>query len=145
MATRSPAGAPDTPSEPAPAGKPVRRGKPAAPASLATERDYQKTIIETAKMFGWRIQHTRPAWSGKGWRTPLQGHAGFPDLVLAHEHVQGVLFVELKRVDNTLDAEQARWGTVLSAAGADWRVVKLPDQLDDFCQLLADAPRKGVT
>jgi hypothetical protein len=120
-------------------------GHPAGQLTVATERDYQRTILDTAKMFGWRIHHTRPAWTGKGWRTPLQGHAGFPDLVLAHEHVTGVLFVELKRSDNQLTEDQARWGTVLTAAGADWRELRLPDGLHDFCQLLADLPRQGAT
>ena len=122
----------------------VRTGKPAGPAAIAHERDYQRTIIDAAKMFGWRVHHTRPAWSGKGWRTPIAGHAGFPDLILAHEHVPGVLFVELK-YSTKLTADQARWGQVLTAAGADWRELRVPDGLSQFCQYLADAPRQAAS
>ena len=107
----------------------------------ATEKDYQRTIIDAAKC-SFAGPH-RAAWTGRGWRTPIQGHAGFPDLVLVHAAV-GVLFVELK-YSTKLTADQQRWGDVLTAAGADWRELRVPDGLDVFCQYLADAPRAGVS
>jgi hypothetical protein len=115
---------------------------PTIPVVYAKESDYQKTIVDAAKMFGWRIHHARPAWTTRGWRTAIQGHPGFPDLVLAHGHV-GVWFVELKHKTN-LTEDQARWGVVLTAAGANWRELRVPEQLDEFVQELADAPRRGV-
>jgi hypothetical protein len=124
-------------------GRPRRSGRPAAPAALARERDYQNTIIETAKTFGWRVHAERPAWTEHGYRTPISGHAGFPDLVLAHGAV-GVLFVELK-VGTVLTDDQQRWGDVLTAAGADWRELRVPAGLRAFCQYLADAPGQGDT
>ena len=129
------AGVPVDPSTPAA----TRRGHPAGQISLATERDYQATIIDAAKMFGWRVHHTRPAWTSHGYRTPISGHKGFPDLVLAHPKV-GILFIELK-YSTKLTADQARWGDVLTLAGGDWRELRVPQDLDVFCQSLADRVR----
>jgi hypothetical protein len=140
-AETGPGGPPST--TPGPPDRPHRTGHPAGPPVWATEKDYQRTIIDAAKMFGWRVHHARPAYSNKGWRTPISGHAGFPDLVLAHPHV-GVWFVELK-YSTKLTADQARWGQVLSDAGADWRELRVPAQLHDFVQLLADAPRAAMS
>jgi len=110
---------------------------------LASERDYQRTIVATAKDFGWRLHHARPAQDSQGhYRTAIQGHAGFPDLVLVHRRV-GVFFRELK-VSTDLSEDQTLWATALLDAGADWAELRLPDQLDDFCQWLADAPRKAA-
>jgi hypothetical protein len=101
-----------------------------------TERDYQATIIEAAHIGGWRVASFRPARTRHGWRTPLQGDAGFVDMVLAHPY-RGVIFAELKRKPNRLTVEQAAWGLVLRHAGHDWRVVWVPEMLDEFCQELA--------
>jgi VRR-NUC domain len=120
-----------------------RTGHPVGDVSVATERDYQRTVIDAAKMFGWRVHHARPAWTKRGYRTPITGHAGFPDLVLAHPNV-GVLFVELKYSTKLTD-DQQRWGDVLTQAGADWRELRVPDGLDQFCQYLADITRKAVS
>jgi hypothetical protein len=123
--------------------RPVRTGRPASRPRLASERDYQRTIVGAAKDFGWRVQHTRPAQNGHGhYRTPIQGHIGFPDLVLVHRQV-GVFFRELK-VSTALTEDQLLWGTALLDAGADWAELRLPDDLDSFCQWLADAPRKAA-
>ena len=85
------------------------------------------------------IYHNRPAQNSTGkWRTALQGHAGFPDLVLVHPAAHLVWFVEIKRKPNKLAPEQLVWGTALAGAGADYRVVWVPEELDDFCQTLVD-------
>ena len=47
------------------------------------EAALQNAVIELAKLYGWKVHHTRPAQMPSGkWATPIQGHAGFPDLVL---------------------------------------------------------------
>lgn len=110
---------------------------------IASERDYQQTIVGVAKDFGWRVFHARPAKDRDGhYRTPIQGDAGFPDLVLVHRSV-GVYFRELK-VSTDLTEDQALWGTALLDAGADWAEVRLPRQLDEICQWLIDAPRQAA-
>ena len=57
----------------------------------------------------------------------LRGDAGFPDLVLARK--DRVMFVEVKSARGRLGKNQAAWFGVLTAAGADARVV-YPDQVD---------------
>lgn len=49
-----------------------------------TEEDFVNWIVEYAGLHGWLVHHDRPARTKDGhWRTPIQGDAGFPDLVLA--------------------------------------------------------------
>ncbi|MCI0542945.1 MAG: hypothetical protein L0Z49_00695 [Actinobacteria bacterium] len=57
-----------------------------------------------AMVRGWRVCHFRPATTRDGWRTAVQGHPGFPDLVLARRG--RVVFAELKAA---LSAEQLEW------------------------------------
>jgi len=95
-------------------------------------------------MCGWLVYHNRPTADRNGrWRTALQGHAGFPDLVLVHPVAGLVWFVELKRRPNVLAPEQLAWADGLRAAGADWRVVYVPEEQDAFTQLIADAAGMG--
>src|SRR5215217_4018452 len=72
-----------------------RKAAVAGHASEPTEAECQATIIEAARVLGYRVAHFRAARTMHGWRTPLQGDAGWPDLVIAgHGHC---LVVELKR------------------------------------------------
>ena len=82
---------------------------PAAPNM--TEDELQRCVIDCAKLFGWLVHHTRPARSAKGWRTPVQGDAGFPDLVLVR--AGRVLFVELKSARGSVRPNQVRWRDAL--------------------------------
>jgi hypothetical protein len=95
------------------------------------ERDFQRTVIELARLRGWRVYHTRPALNQRGrWHTPMQGDAGFPDLVLAR---QGrLIFAELKREGKKPTSTQQDWlNTLATCAGvevyvwtpADWNAI----------------------
>lgn len=109
----------------------------------ATEAQCQRTIVEAAKMFGWRVHAERAAGGGKhGWRTPIQGHAGFPDLVL----VRGLQLwiVELKRKPNKVEDAQREWLDALYVAGVEAWTVWVPEQMDEFCQMLAERPAQGA-
>lgn len=75
------------------------------------EADFTQAVIDLAHYRGWLVSHFRPAWSKKGWRTPVQGDKGFPDLVLARNGV--VLFVELKIGHEKLRPDQEKWGNAL--------------------------------
>jgi hypothetical protein len=117
----------------------------------ATEAQCQRTAVDAARLGGWMIYHNRPAQNSAGrWRTALQGDQGFPDLVLVHPTARLVWFVELKRKPNVLAPPQLAWADTLRAAGADYRLVWVPEGLDDFVQELVDAapnrpPRPTMT
>jgi len=95
-------------------------------ADRPTEAECQRTIIEAAMTLGYRVHHSRPAQSGKGWRTPIAGHAGFPDLVIVgHRHA---FFIELKRKPNKLDDAQQGWLDALQEAGLAAGVWWVPEE-----------------
>src|SRR5690606_27676425 len=56
---------------------------------------------------GWKVHHTRPARTDKGWRTPIQGDAGYPDLTMARRG--RMVIAELKSETGELTREQAAW------------------------------------
>jgi hypothetical protein len=95
------------------------------------ERDFQRAVVELARLCGWRVFHARPALTRRGrWLTPIQGDAGFPDLVLVR--AGRVIFAELKRVGGKLTAEQQAWLDALHACAgvecylwtpADWEAI----------------------
>ncbi|HET7128954.1 MAG TPA: VRR-NUC domain-containing protein [Gaiellaceae bacterium] len=72
-----------------------------------SEEQLLQAITEAATYAGWRWVHFRPARTEKGWRTPTQGHSGFPDLCLARNGK--VLFLELKRLGKYATPEQEEW------------------------------------
>ncbi len=82
---------------------------------MESERAFQDKVIAMAIMYGWKVQHTRPSLlPGGGWATHIQGHIGFPDLVLAHRD-RGLLFSELKAERGKLSPSQADWLETLAA------------------------------
>ena len=95
------------------------------------ERDFQRAVIDLARLMGWRVHHTRPALTRRGrWLTPIQGDAGFPDLVLVR--AGRVIFAELKCNGVRPTPQQQAWLDALaSCAGvecylwtpADWKTI----------------------
>lgn len=84
-----------------------------------TEADFQKVIIEFAKLRGWKVHHTRPALRQSGrYSTPIQGDKGFPDLTLARGGV--VIFAELKSKGGRLTDDQKAWGHAINHLGSQW-------------------------
>jgi hypothetical protein len=94
-----------------------------------SEKEWQKMVTETADWFGWIYYHSRPALTQAGkWATPLQGLAGFPDLVLVHK-TRGLVFAELKSQTGRLSDKQERWIDLLTYSGAEahvWRPTDWP-------------------
>ncbi len=81
-------------------------------ASGLAERDFERQVLELARLCGWRTAHFRPARTSKGWRTPVSGDgAGFPDIVLCRPPL--VLFAELKSERGKLRPEQREWLEIL--------------------------------
>jgi hypothetical protein len=87
-----------------------------------TESEFQRTVCEALRVLGWRFCHFRPGRTSRGWRTPITGDAGYPDITA----VRGdrVLWIELKGEKGRLSEEQGRWLAALGLAGQDvhcWR------------------------
>jgi hypothetical protein len=109
-----------------------------------SEAQLTRTVIQTARTYGWIVAHFRPGMDRRGqWKTAVQGDGvGFPDLILAHPSGD-ILFVELKSEKGKLSLEQERWRDVL---GERFRLVR-PSDLDAFCvRLMAHhtGPRPGT-
>ncbi len=106
------------------ASKPVLRGRP-----------LQKGIIEVARRFGWKVAHTPPIQTERGWRTAVAADGkGFPDLLMVRERV---LVAEIKGDGDRLTEEQAAWIAAFASAGVeahvwtpkDWREGRVEEAL----------------
>lgn len=97
----------------------------------AKELECERTILDAAKIAGWRRHGERPAMSKKGYRTPIKGEAGWPDLVLVK--AGWMLAVELKRRPNKPDPEQIEWLRALDKVpGIIAMLVWVPEDMDQF-------------
>lgn len=81
--------------------------------------------------------HFRPARTGSGWRTAVQGDGkGFPDLLLVRRSTKSKLVAELKVPPNECTTEQREWLADCEAVGipallwtpADW------DEIEDVLE-----------
>lgn len=88
-------------------------------AQHMTETELLGSVLDLCATLGLLAHHCRPALTAKGWRTPIQGDRGFPDLVIAGD--ADVLYPELKNATGTLDADQRRWRDKLGPTGR-WRL-----------------------
>jgi hypothetical protein len=64
-------------------------------------------IIDYGLLRGWRIHHDRPAMTFKGYRTAVQGHKGFPDILLVKP--PRILVIECKSTSEKVSPEQYDW------------------------------------
>lgn len=99
-----------------------------------TEADFLNQIIELAHLYQWRVQHVRPAWSNKGWRSPIQGDSGFPDLVLMKP--PRVILAEVKSNKGRLSPEQRDWVTALDICPGVETYIWRPRMWDDIVEIL---------
>lgn len=100
-----------------------------------TEADWQRRVLDLAKMCGWRFYHSRPAMNRAGkWATPLEGDPGFPDLLMTKG--RRLLAVELKAETGRLRPDQIKWLDALKFAGASIYVWK-PKDWDTVVKVLA--------
>jgi hypothetical protein len=88
-------------------------------APTMSEAAWTGQVIEIAQLHGWRVSHSRPARTAQGWRTPVQGHIGAPDLLLAR--AGDVICAELKTDRGRLRPDQTAWLEQLGAHGCVWR------------------------
>lgn len=87
------------------------------------EYEFQDQVIQFAAMRQWHVMHQRPARvirnGRESWRTTIQGHSGFPDLVLSRNGV--VILAELKTEKGKLSREQESWRDSLGTFWRLWR------------------------
>jgi hypothetical protein len=105
------------------------------------ESHFQSQVIMLAKLHGWLVMHTRAVEIRPGvWKTPLTGHPGFPDLVLAHQS-RGVIFAELKSDIGRLSeySQESLVRQSLDIAGVENHVWR-PKDLDAISKRLANRP-----
>ena len=72
-----------------------------------SETAFASQVEDLLKIFHWRWTHFRPAWSAKGYRTPIKGYKGFPDYVAVRP--PRLLFTELKSDKTKTSPEQNEW------------------------------------
>lgn len=107
--------------------------RPTTALAEIPEAEWQKSVIDLARLFGWRIAHFRPAQTTKGWRTPVAADgAGWPDLFLVRERC---LAIELKREKGKLTDDQIVWLTALRNAGIETYVIQ-PRHLEHIAAVL---------
>lgn len=88
------------------------------------EAQFTTTVVDIAKTYGWHVTHFRPAKTERGWRTPLEGHSGFPDLVLARGGI--VLLAELKIGRARPRPDQTAWAEAIGPSYRLWYPKDLP-------------------
>lgn len=71
-----------------------------------SEKEFQRQLLQYARLCGWRVYHTRDSRGSQ---------AGFPDLVLTRGG--RLIFAELKSARGKVRPEQSDWLDALRAAG----------------------------
>lgn len=95
-----------------------------------SENDFTDGVIALAKLRKWRVAHFRPGRTAKGWRTPVQGHKGFPDLVLVRP--PRLIIAELKTATGRVEPEQQTWLDALADSITEvylWRPADLVETI----------------
>lgn len=104
-----------------------------------SEAQFQQVVVAYARSCGWLVHHTRPAQNSKGqWSTPIQGHPGFPDLVLARDGE--LLLLELKSEKGRLSRAQKPWLEALKQVEAE-TIHHHDPQNSDYRTVLVDVVR----
>lgn len=97
------------------------------------EADWQRTVLDLAKMMGWRVAHFRSVLTRKGWQTPVAADgAGFPDLFLARDRL---VAIELKTEKGKLSDAQKDWIRALLNAQVEVYVCR-PRHLEQLAEIL---------
>ncbi len=115
---------------------PTGADAPAPVGSLSVRAWAFERILRTADACGWRAAGIRPAGN-------LAGEAaGFPNLILVHGGAGRVWHLLLRQASTgPLPHDAQVWAETLLRAGAVWRLVRLPDDVDQLLVDIADAVR----
>jgi len=92
-----------------------------------SEQAFLNAVVDLARMSGWLVHHDRE-------KQNVQGHAGFPDLVLVGKG--RVLFRELKMSDKVrVQGAQSAWAGALINNHGDWETWR-PGDWNDIVEIL---------
>lgn len=115
-----------------------------------TEKQFQDTVVDLAAVLGWRVHHVKPGMTSRGtWLTNVQGHVGFPDLVLAHAGFSGrqfgqqmpsIIFAELKSQRGRISDDQQAWADTLTACPGVEYYVWRPSHMKQITERLRGLP-----
>jgi len=98
-----------------------------------TEDNFTNAVISLAQYRRWLVCHFRAGRTAKGWRTPIQGDKGFPDLVLVRDG--RLILAELKTATGKMRPDQERWHDVLTTvSGIEvylWRPADLNETIPE--------------
>lgn len=80
--------------------------------------EYQRMqrITQALRQYSWLHTHFRPLRTEAGYRTPLSGDKGYPDITAVHPERGLLLFIEVKSDKGRLSSEQEAWITALREA-----------------------------
>lgn len=92
-----------------------------------SEKDFQRTVVEAALLFGWAVHHTLDT------KVPAKRIGpGYPDLTLVHPEQGRVLFVELKAEKGRVSEAQKWWGEILSKCPGVEYMLARPSDWDEL-------------
>ncbi len=103
-------------------------------------------VVALAGALGWLTHHCRPAHTARGWRTPIQGTAGFPDLILLRGGWQ--IAAECKTQTGRLTPTQVTWRTAyetlaeVPGGGVRYFVWRPVDLLDGTIRAVLTEPHR---
>jgi hypothetical protein len=98
------------------------------------EEEFTEWVVDRATERGWHVVHYRKAASRKGYKTPVLGMVGGPDVLCARDGV--VILAELKRNRSYLKPEQKQWA---AAIGNRYHRVWRPRDAHAIIQALEEA------
>ena len=106
-----------------------------------SETAFATQVESLLEIFGWRWIHLRPAWSEKGWRTPIRGGdpdgfkgKGFPDYFAVR--LPRLLFAELKDEYSKPRPEQEAWLNDLKGCPTVEVYLWRPGQIEEAMEVL---------
>jgi hypothetical protein len=80
----------------------------AAIAAKLSEDEFTDQVIELFQLYGWKVVHfDRARKKNGGWRTPIRGDPGSPDIIAARNGTK--VFAELKVGRNKPTKDQEQW------------------------------------
>ena len=83
------------------------------------EYQRQQRITRALRQYGWLHTHFRPLRTEAGYRTPLSGDKGYPDITAVHPDRGILLFIEVKANRGMYSDDQKMWLGALGHIACD--------------------------